>query len=160
MLRAQEERICLNLGPTQSCRVVYHRVYFPPRALREGISKSSFQRRCQYLAINAHEMAPRTGQRLQERVWDTPTQGLLYRSCAVEMSLLELTLLYMEMILPYVHVDIFIYIYSPCRAVPNSLHACLRVRRALNLYRDPSLIKTRTPLGPYRRPVPRVLCGS
>ena len=45
----------------------------PPRALREGISKSIFQRRCQYLPINAHEMAPRTGQRLQERVWDTPT---------------------------------------------------------------------------------------
>ena len=45
----------------------------PPRALHEGISKSIFQRRCQYLAINAHEMAPRTGQRLQERVWDTPT---------------------------------------------------------------------------------------
>ena len=45
----------------------------PPRALRGGISKSIFQRRCQYLAINAHEMAPRTGRWLQERGRDAPT---------------------------------------------------------------------------------------
>jgi hypothetical protein len=45
----------------------------PPRALRGGISKSIFDRRCQYLAINAHEMAPRTRRWLQERGRDTPT---------------------------------------------------------------------------------------
>ena len=45
----------------------------PPRALRGGISMSIFQRRCQYLAINAHEMAPRTGRWLQERGRDAPT---------------------------------------------------------------------------------------
>jgi hypothetical protein len=45
----------------------------PPRALRGGISKSIFQRRCQYLAINAHKMAPRTGRWLQERGRDAPT---------------------------------------------------------------------------------------
>ena len=45
----------------------------PPKALCGGISKSIFQRRCQYLAINAHEMAPRTNKRLQERTRDTPT---------------------------------------------------------------------------------------
>ena len=43
------------------------------RALRGGISKSIFQRRCQYLAINAHEMAPRMGRWLQERGRDAPT---------------------------------------------------------------------------------------
>ena len=46
----------------------------PPRALRGGISKSFFQRRCQYLAINAHKMAPRTTQWFQERHWN----GLLW----------------------------------------------------------------------------------
>ena len=50
----------------------------PPRALRGGISKSIFQRGCQYLAINAHEMAPRTTQWFQERHWNAPTKGLLW----------------------------------------------------------------------------------
>ena len=35
------------------------------------ISKSILQRPCQLLAINAHKMAPSTGQWLQVRVWDT-----------------------------------------------------------------------------------------
>ena len=38
-----------------------------------GYLKVIFQRRCQYLAINAHEMAPRTGRWLQERGRDAPT---------------------------------------------------------------------------------------
>jgi hypothetical protein len=50
----------------------------PRKALRGGISKSSFQRRFQYLAINAHKMAPRTGRWLQERGRDAPTYGLLW----------------------------------------------------------------------------------
>jgi len=45
----------------------------PPKALRGGISKSILQRPCQFLAINAHEMAPRTKRWLQERRRDTPT---------------------------------------------------------------------------------------
>ena len=45
----------------------------PPKALRGGISKSILQRPCQFLTINAHEMAPRTKRWLQERRRDTPT---------------------------------------------------------------------------------------
>ena len=45
----------------------------PPKALRGGISKSILHRPCQFLAINAHEMAPRTKRWLQERRRDTPT---------------------------------------------------------------------------------------
>ena len=41
--------------------------------------KSSLNRVCQLLAIHAHEMAPRTSKRLQERAWDTHTKGLLWR---------------------------------------------------------------------------------
>ena len=36
------------------------RVIDPRKALRGGISKSIIQRPCQFLAINAHKMAPRT----------------------------------------------------------------------------------------------------
>ena len=44
-----------------------------------GVSqKSIFNRPCQFLAINAHKMAPRPHQRLQDRTWDTPTWGLLW----------------------------------------------------------------------------------
>ena len=50
----------------------------PPKVLRGGISKSILKRPCQFLAINAHKMAPRTNQWLQERTWDTPTYGLLW----------------------------------------------------------------------------------
>ena len=42
----------------------------PRKALRGGISKSILQRPCQFLAINAHKMAPRTSKGLQERAWD------------------------------------------------------------------------------------------
>ena len=48
----------------------------PRKALRGGILKSFFQRPCQFLVINAHKMAPRTNQRLQERTWNAPTKGL------------------------------------------------------------------------------------
>jgi hypothetical protein len=46
----------------------------------QGPSKSKviFGRFRQLLAINAHEMAPRTTQWLQERHCDTPTKGLLW----------------------------------------------------------------------------------
>ena len=40
---------------------------------------SLFKRPCQFLAINAHKMAPRTTQWLQERRWDAPTKGLTWR---------------------------------------------------------------------------------
>ena len=50
----------------------------PPKVLRGGISKSILKRPCQFLAINAHKMAPRTNQWIQERTWDTPTYGLLW----------------------------------------------------------------------------------
>jgi len=44
-----------------------------------GVSqKSIFKRPCQFLAINAHTMAPRTTQWLQERPWNAPTKGLLW----------------------------------------------------------------------------------
>jgi len=36
----------------------------------DPISKSILQRPCQFLAINAHKMAPRTSKGLQERAWD------------------------------------------------------------------------------------------
>ena len=55
----------------------------PRKALRGGISKSIFQRPCQFLAINAHEMAPRTRRWLQERGRDTPTKGLLWNAACV-----------------------------------------------------------------------------
>ena len=46
-----------------------------------GVSqKSIFKRPCQLLAINAHKMAPRTTQWLQERPWNAPTKGLLWIS--------------------------------------------------------------------------------
>jgi len=41
-------------------------------------SKVIFGRFRQLLAINAHKMALKTRKRLQERAWDTPTQGLLW----------------------------------------------------------------------------------
>ena len=50
----------------------------PRKALRGGISKSIFQRPCQFLAINAHKMAPKTGRRLQERARDALTKGLVW----------------------------------------------------------------------------------
>ena len=50
----------------------------PRKALRGGISKSIFQRPCQFLAIDAHKMAPRTNQWLQERTWNAPTKGLAW----------------------------------------------------------------------------------
>ena len=50
----------------------------PPEVLRGGISKSILQGPCQFLAINAHIMAPRTNQWLQERTWNAPTKGLLW----------------------------------------------------------------------------------
>ena len=47
-----------------------------------GISqKSIFKRPCQFLAINAHKMAPRTTQWLQERPWNAPTKGLMWNHC-------------------------------------------------------------------------------
>jgi hypothetical protein len=46
-----------------------------------GVSQKSISKRpCRFLAINPHKMAPRTSQGLQERAWDAPTQGLLWRS--------------------------------------------------------------------------------
>ena len=50
----------------------------PRKALRGGISKSILQRPCQFLAINAHKMAPTTTRWLQERPWNAPTKGLLW----------------------------------------------------------------------------------
>ena len=52
--------------------------HVPRKALRGGISKSIFQRPCQFLAVNAHKMAPRTNQWLQERTWNAPTKGLAW----------------------------------------------------------------------------------
>ena len=44
-----------------------------------GVSqKSIFKRPGQLWAINAHKMAPRTTQWLQERPWNAPTKGLLW----------------------------------------------------------------------------------
>ena len=40
--------------------------------------KSHFWKISLLLAINAHEMAPRTNQWLRERTWDTPTKGLVW----------------------------------------------------------------------------------
>ena len=43
-----------------------------------GVSQKSFVKRtCQVLALNAHTMAPRTTQWLQERPWNAPTKGRL-----------------------------------------------------------------------------------
>ena len=40
--------------------------------------KSIYETPCQFLAIDAHEMAPRTTHWLQERRWDAPTKGLAW----------------------------------------------------------------------------------
>ena len=49
----------------------------------EPQSKVKFQRFCQLSAVNAPKMAPRTSKRLQERAWDNPTKGLLWkRDCS------------------------------------------------------------------------------
>ena len=40
-----------------------------------GYLKVNFQRPCQFLAINAHKMAPRTNQWLQERTWNAPRRA-------------------------------------------------------------------------------------
>jgi hypothetical protein len=45
----------------------------PRKALGGGISKSIIQRPCQFLAMNAHQMAPRMTQWFQERHWNAPT---------------------------------------------------------------------------------------
>ena len=50
-----------------------------------------FERFRKLLAINAHKMAPRPPQWLQDRTWDTPTKGLLWdgmrgRECNVAVS--------------------------------------------------------------------------
>ena len=44
-----------------------------PRSFVGVSQKSIFKRPCQVLAINAHKMAPKPHQRLQNRTWDTPT---------------------------------------------------------------------------------------
>ena len=50
-----------------------------PAGLFVGVfQKSILNRVCQLLAIRAHKMAPRTGQGLQERAWNTPMKGLLW----------------------------------------------------------------------------------
>jgi hypothetical protein len=49
--------------------------------LIEPQSKVIFGRFCQVLAIDAHKVAPSTGQWLQVRVWDTPTKCLLWQAC-------------------------------------------------------------------------------
>ena len=59
-----------------SLNTLEDQVHAPRKALRGGMSKSFFKRCCQLLAINAHKMAPRTSQGLQERAWDAPTKGL------------------------------------------------------------------------------------
>jgi len=46
---------------------------------RRALSGQEAGRRRQLLAIYAHKMAPRTGHRLQERGWDTPTKGRSWR---------------------------------------------------------------------------------
>ena len=57
--------------PMSNIRYKVHARPFEPQ------SKVIFGRFRQLLAINVHKMAPRTNQWLQERTWDTPTQGLL-----------------------------------------------------------------------------------
>ena len=55
-----------------------------PRSFVGVSQKSIFKRPCQVLAINAHKMAPIPHQRLQDRTWDTPTQGLLWMPASEE----------------------------------------------------------------------------
>ena len=62
----------------------------PREALRGGISKSILQRPCQFLAINAHKMAPRTiyGSKNDHgmptrRAYGSFTSGLLKNPCEV-----------------------------------------------------------------------------
>jgi len=83
----------------------------PRKALRGGISKSIFKRPCQFLAINAYTLAPRTSKRLQERAWDTPTKGLLWSHTTCFQSRLarhdshtnRQLILYINMSKGYVH---------------------------------------------------------
>ena len=48
------------------------------KAFRGGISKSILHGPRQVLAINAHKMAPRMNQWLQERTWNAPTNGFAW----------------------------------------------------------------------------------
>jgi hypothetical protein len=80
MRRAAHPSGCARCGAGAGCSAIRYQslsapdaAHSPPKVLRGGIPKSIFHRRCQYLAINAHEMAPRTGRWLQERGRDTPT---------------------------------------------------------------------------------------
>jgi hypothetical protein len=50
-----------------------------PRKALWGISEVNFKKPCQVLAINAHKLAPRPPQGLQDRPWNAPTKGLLRR---------------------------------------------------------------------------------
>jgi len=54
--------------------------------------------------------------------------------------------------------EVFLYCYQPSRHVcpPTAATAC---GVCYQHYRGASLIRRCTPLGPYRRPVPRVLKG-
>jgi hypothetical protein len=56
----------------------YKEAKVPRKALRGGIVKSILKRPCHFLAINAHKMAPKTTQWLQERHCDAPTKGLAW----------------------------------------------------------------------------------
>ena len=62
-------------GGTRACSST---LFTPRKALRGGITKSIFKRPFQFWAINAHKMAPRTTQWLQERHCDAPTKGLAW----------------------------------------------------------------------------------
>ena len=79
-VRFHEERRWLFERPTQSrtSPSILKYTKIPRKALRGVSQKSIFKRPCQFWAINAHKMAPRTTQRLQERPWSAPTKGLLW----------------------------------------------------------------------------------
>ena len=56
----------------------------------EPQSEVIFGRFRQLLAINAHQMAPRTSKRLQEPAWNDPTKGLLRNTAGTHLpKLLE-----------------------------------------------------------------------
>ena len=60
----------------------------------------------------------------------------------------------------YIYIYIYIYVYSERereRDASSTSQPSMLPTRAATRYRGTSLTRNRTPLGPYRRPVPRDL---
>ena len=92
------------------------------RPLVGVFEKSFYKRPCQFWAINAHKMDPRTTQWLQERRWDAPTKSLAWHVTYPESETLE----------GCTSTTVFPPFRSPCIKVsPQSGHADAEARRSV-----------------------------